>query len=133
MIDELLIKGYECGDWINHYVPAIRTDPSSVSKRLKFQQGDWVVPIDFANNKFKGSRHPSWVWKAYGQCGQVIGTYSGSAGPHYAVRFPVLKKVFPIHLFFLRKATTEEIHQMELRTRLKKVEDRLPELKGMFD
>ena len=125
MIDEKLIKGYEVGDWIVKYDPAI----SSVQKKLKFEQGDWVVPIDNdgMSKKFKKAKYflPSNV---YGECGEVIGKYSGSAGPHYAVRFSVLKKVYPIYIVFLRKATEEEA----LRTRLKKVEDRLPELKGMF-
>jgi hypothetical protein len=131
MVDELLIKGYECGDWINDYDPAV-SDPSNLRKRLKFQQGDWVVPIDFANNKFQGSRHPSWVWKAYGQVGEVIGTYSGSAGAHYAVRFPVLKKVFPIHLFFLQRATTEEIETAKKDVQFNDLKKKLPELEGIF-
>ena len=129
MIDDKLIKGYEVGDWIVKYDPAI----SSVQKKLTFQQGDWVVVVDHDRmGKFKGKMHPSWVWKAYRQVGEVIGRYSGPAGLHYAIKFPLLKKVYPIHLWFLRKATNEEIQHTEVRTRLKKVEDRLPELKGMF-
>ena len=136
MIDEKLIKGYEVGDWIVKYDPAI-SDPSSVKMRLKFQQGDWVVPVDNdgMNNgsvKFKGSMHPSWVWKAYGQVGEVIGRYSGSAGPHYAIRVPLLKKVYPIHQWFLRKATKEEVQRNDMGVRVASVEDELPELKGMF-
>ena len=122
MIDDELIKGYECGDWIERY------DPSG-------EQGDWVVVIDKLwpltkdEYKFKGSMNPSWVWEAYGQVGEVIGEYHNrQRGIHYAIRFPLLKKVFPLHHWFFRKATEEEV----LRTRLKKVEDRLPELKGMF-
>jgi len=128
MIDELLIKGYECGDWIQKYGPAI-SDPS---RRVRFGQGDWVVPIDLDDNKFKGSKHPSWVWKAYGQVGEVIGKYSGSAGPHYAVRFPVLKKVFPISLLFLRRATTEEIETAKKDVQFNDLKKKLPELEGIF-
>ena len=136
MIDEKLIKGYEVGDWIGDYDPAI-SDPSSVKMRLKFQQGDWVVPVDNdgMNNgsvKFKGSMHPSWVWKAYGQVGEVIGRYSGSAGPHYAIRVPMLKKVYPIHQWFLRRATQEEIEAAKKDVQFKDLKKKLPELEGIF-
>jgi len=129
MIDEILFKGYEVGDWIGDYDPAI----SSVQKKLKFQQGDWVVPVDNDRmGKFKGSMHPSWVWKAYVQVGEVIGRYSGSAGPHYAIRVPLLKNVYPIHQWFLRKATMEEIEYAKKEVQFKDLKKKLPELEGIF-
>jgi len=133
MIDEILFQGYEVGDWIVKYDPAI----SSVQKKLKFQQGDWVVVIDndngvFGVSKFKGKMHPSWVWKAYGQVGEVIGRYSGSAGPHYAIKVPSLKKVYPIHQWFLRKATMEEIESAKKDVQFKDLKKKLPELEGIF-
>ena len=129
MIDEILFKGYEVGDWIGDYDPAI----SSVQKKFTFQQGDWVVPVDHDRlGNFKGSMHPSWVWKAYGQVGDVIGRYSGSAGLHYAIRVPLLKKVYPIHLWFLRKATMEEIEATKKEVQFKDLKKKLPELEGIF-
>ena len=133
MVDELLIKGYECGDWIGKYDPAV-SNPSGGRTRLAFEQGTWVVPKDNdgMNKKFKGSMHPSWVWKAFGHVGEVIGAHVGSAGPHYAVRFPVLKKVFPIHLFCLRRATTEEIETAKKDVQFNDLKKKLPELEGIF-
>ena len=129
MIDEILFQGYEVGDWIGGYDPAI----SSVQKKLKFQQGDWVVPVDHDRmGKFKGSMHPSWVWKAYGQVGEVIGRYSGPAGLHFAIKVPLLKKVYPIHQWFLRKATMEEIESAKKEVQFKELKKKLPELEGIF-
>ena len=129
MIDEILFKGYEVGDWIGDYDPAI----SSVHKKLKFEQGDWVVVGD--NNgefKFKGMMNPSWVWEADGKVVEVIGRYSGSAGPHFAIKVPLLKKVYPIHLWFLRKATMEEIEATKKEVQFKDLKKKLPELEGIF-
>lgn len=123
MIDKSLIEDYECGDWINKYEPAI-----SQKKKLKFEQGDFVVPINATGSDkgFKSSYHPKWTWDALDQLGTIVGRLVvPGAYVKYAVKIPNLKKIFPIHSNFLRKATEQEIKMKNL---LKK----LPELEGIF-
>jgi len=127
MIDKSLIKDMECGDWIDRYEPAI-----SQKKKLKFEQGDYVVPIDATGSDkgFKSSYHPQWVWPALNQIGVVVGRYvSPGAYIKYAIKIPSLKKVFPVHSNFLRKATEQEIKK-EISKR--ELLDRIPELEGVF-
>ena len=129
MVDELLTNGYEVGDWIMDYDPAV----SYPWKKLKFEQGDWVVAIDNDRmGKFKGRMHPSWVWEAYNQVGDVIGKYSGSAGLHFAIRYPLLKKVYPVHMFFLRRATMGEYEDTMKGIEFNKLKQKYPELEGIF-
>ena len=128
MIDKSLIKDMECGDWIDRYEPAI-----SQKKKLKFEQGEYVVPID-ATGSDKGfesaSYHPKWAWAALNQTGIVVGRYVvPSSYVKYAIKIPGLKKVFPVHSNFLRKATEQEIRK-EISTRA--LLDRLPELEGII-
>jgi ribosomal protein L21E len=123
MINKELLKDCEYGNWINDYEPAI-----SVKKKLKYEEGDHVVIIDATGSDkgFKSSYHPKWAWEAYGQIGTIVGRKAiGGSCIKYAVKVLSLKKAFPIHSNFLRKATEEEIN-------LKQLTDKLPELNGIF-
>ena len=123
MINKELLKDCEYGNWIDDYEPAI-----SVIKKLKYEEGDYVVIIDAtgSNKGFRSSYHPRWAWEAYDHIGAIVGR-KAVAGSYikYAVKVLSLKKVFPIHSNFLRKATGEEI-------KLKQLTDKLPELNGIF-
>ena len=127
MIDKSLIKNMECGDWIDRYEPAV-----SQKKKLKFEQGEYVVPIDATGSEkgFTSSYHPKWAWPALNQIGIVVGrlVVPGSY-IKYAIKIPSLKKVVPVHSNFLRKATEQEIRK-EISTR--ELLDRVPELEGVI-
>lgn len=123
MIDKSLYEGYECGPWIEKFVPA-----KSGKKALKFEEGTEVVIMKKAISgmSFKSSYHPKWLWVAEGHEGIVIGRYSlPGAYVKYAIKVPSLKKVFPVHSNFLRKFTEEE-------KQMKALVAEFPEIEGTF-